>query len=273
MRFNRFLPLCLLILFCSTLFGCAARNNINQDAHNANANVAVSATARYPAEAGFIKPAEGPVYSGYGPRKHPTQKRTKFHKGIDIAAKRGSDVVAAASGKVVFSGRKNGYGKTVEIDHGNGTSTLYAHMDKVFITQGQSLKQGDKIGTVGRTGRTTGPCLHFELLANGQHTNPIPKEGWQDSGSMLAEAPSQPVSVAAASPSAKVITPTVITAQAAPRTPDAAAPSAPKTSAAKPRTAKNKTAKAKMAQVEVSGKTNGSQTVQAARKAPKRPAS
>jgi len=262
MRFNRFLPLCLLLL-CSTAFGCAARNNgINQDAHNANANVAVTATARYPSETGLIKPADGPVYSGYGPRKHPTQKRTKFHKGIDIAAKRGSDVIAAASGKVVFSGRKNGYGNTVEIDHGNGTSTLYAHMDKVFITQGQNLKQGDTIGTVGRTGRTTGPCLHFELLANGKHTNPIPKEGWQDSGAMLAEAPSQPGSVATAAASGNGITPTVLTARATPRT-LAAAPAAPRSTVSKPKAAKAGNSK----------KTNGQASVQAVRKNPKRPAS
>ena len=177
MRF-RFL---LLAIFLSLLSGCAAKQqNINQDTPSINTNVVVE--ARQDGAFCLIKPADGPVHSDYGMRRHPTKKKKqKFHAGIDIAAKRGSDVVAAAPGTVVFSGRRNGYGKTVEIDHGNGLCTLYAHMDKVFVSKGQTLAQGERLGLVGRTGRTTGSHLHFELLADGKHTNPVPSQGWAES--------------------------------------------------------------------------------------------
>lgn len=183
----RLTPFFFLAIILPLSFGCAAKkqHDLNQDVHNANANVAIanlkhSAAADFAKSEAFtlIKPADGPIQSAYGMRKHPTKKRQKFHHGIDIAAKRGSTVVAAASGTVTFSGRKNGYGKVVEIDHGNGKQTLYAHMDSVFVVTGQKLAQAEPLGTVGRTGRTTGPNLHFELLADGKTTNPVPKEGW-----------------------------------------------------------------------------------------------
>ena len=128
----------------------------------------------------MVKPADGPVNSPYGVRRIPGKKRgKKFHKGIDIGAKRGSDVVAAAPGKVIFSGKKRGYGNTVEIAHDNGLVTLYAHMDKIFVSEGQPVAEAGRIGIVGRSGRTTGPNLHFELLAGGKPVNPVPTQGWK----------------------------------------------------------------------------------------------
>ena len=127
----------------------------------------------------MVKPADGPVNSDYGVRRAPGKKVSKFHKGIDIGAKRGSDVLAAASGKVVFTGKKRGYGNTVEIEHGNGVATRYAHLDRILVSKGQDVSQAYRIGLVGRSGRTTGANLHFELLAQGRPVNPIPQDGWQ----------------------------------------------------------------------------------------------
>lgn len=137
-------------------------------------------------------PADGPIRSVFGMRRHPVKKRKIFHKGIDIAAKRGSDVLAAASGKVIYSGWKKGYGKTVTIEHQDKLTTLYAHMDKIFVKAGQEVREGSRIGAVGRTGLTTGAHLHFELMADGKHINPVPETGWklQDNGdAMLAALP------------------------------------------------------------------------------------
>ena len=129
----------------------------------------------------MVKPAEGPVNSDFGVRRAPGKRAAeKFHKGIDIGAKRGSDVVAAASGKVVFTGKKRGYGNTVEIEHGNGVTTRYAHLDRILVSEGQSVDQATRIGLVGRSGHTTGANLHFELIALGKPINPIPQEGWVD---------------------------------------------------------------------------------------------
>lgn len=144
----------------------------------------------------LAKPADGPIRSAFGMRRHPVKKRKIFHKGIDIAAKRGSDVLAAASGKVIFSGWKKGYGKTVTIEHQDGLTTLYAHMDKLFIKAGQEVEEGSRIGAVGRTGLTTGAHLHFELMADGKHINPVPETGWKlqdNDDAMLAALPTPTV--------------------------------------------------------------------------------
>ena len=176
MRITRILILALSLCLLS---GCAAmQQNVNLDAQNITADVDVVETQQEDVLR-LIKPANGFISSNYGVRRRSNNK-PRIHAGIDIAAKRGSDVLAAAPGTVVFSGRKNGYGKTVKIDHGNDRRTLYAHMDKIFVSEGQTLAQGERLGLVGRTGRTTGPHLHFELHVNGNHTNPIPEEGWAE---------------------------------------------------------------------------------------------
>lgn len=95
------------------------------------------------------------------------------HQGIDIDGDAGTPYYAAAAGKVVFAGWRNGYGKTVIIDHGGGLETLYAHAANIFVTQGQSVAKGQTIASCGLTGRTTGYHLHFEVHKNGSKINPL----------------------------------------------------------------------------------------------------
>lgn len=94
------------------------------------------------------------------------------HKGIDLASKN-RDIKASDTGKVIFAGTKNGYGKTVIIDHRNGYETLYAHLSKISVSKGDIVEKGDKIGVMGSTGRSTGVHLHFEIHSNGKVQNPI----------------------------------------------------------------------------------------------------
>ena len=115
------------------------------------------------------------ISSRFGKRKHPTLSRMKLHKGVDYAAKTGTPIKAAGDGKVTFRGRKGGYGKTVILQHGGRYSTLYAHMSrfKKGVYAGKRVKQGQIIGYVGSTGRSTGPHLHYEFRVNGVHRNPL----------------------------------------------------------------------------------------------------
>lgn len=94
------------------------------------------------------------------------------HQGIDMAAPVGTPIVSAENGKVVFSGWKQGYGQFVAVDHGQGFETHYAHCSKVLVKVGQTVKKGQLIAKVGNTGRSTGPHLHFEVVAHGVHQNP-----------------------------------------------------------------------------------------------------
>ncbi len=112
--------------------------------------------------------------SGFGLRVHPIYKVKKMHTGIDFAASIGTPIYATADGKVVeVSVRFSGYGKMVEIDHGFGYKTRYAHMHGFAVRQGQTVKRGDLIGYVGNTGLSTAPHLHYEVMLNGFHINPV----------------------------------------------------------------------------------------------------
>ena len=122
-------------------------------------------------------PAAGNIISEYGYRKLYT-KKPRLHKGIDIDAKRGSLVVASGSGKVVHASNMGAYGRTVDIDHGQGITTRYAHLQKISVKAGDTIQAGDKIGTVGSSGRTTGPNLHFEVHLNNQHQDHLLLVGW-----------------------------------------------------------------------------------------------
>ncbi len=115
------------------------------------------------------------ISSRFGNRYHPTLKRKKKHKGVDYAAPRGTPIKAAGDGKIIWRGRKGGYGKTVIIKHGSKYSTLYAHMNAYNrkARKGSHVKQGQVIGYVGTTGRSTGPHLHYEFRVNGVHRNPL----------------------------------------------------------------------------------------------------
>ncbi len=115
------------------------------------------------------------ISSRFGKRYHPTLKKRKNHHGVDYAAPRGTPIKAAGDGKLLFVGRKGGYGKTVIIQHGGKYSTLYAHMSRIKpgMRRGKRVRQGQVIGYVGTTGRSTGPHLHYEFRVNGVHRNPL----------------------------------------------------------------------------------------------------
>ena len=108
-------------------------------------------------------------------RKHPVLNKIRAHRGVDYAAKRGTPIRAAGDGKIVYRGKKGGYGKTVIIQHGSRYSTLYAHMNHYKRGQrvGKKVKQGEVIGFVGSSGLATGPHLHYEFRVNGVHRNPL----------------------------------------------------------------------------------------------------
>ncbi len=125
-----------------------------------------------------VHPEGRPVLSGYissmfGNRTDPFTGRAAFHKGVDFAGREGSDVVAVASGVVIWSGDRYGYGQMVEINHGNGYVTRYAHNSNNLVAVGDTVKRGELIAVMGSTGRATGPNLHFEVLRNGRVVNPL----------------------------------------------------------------------------------------------------
>ncbi len=119
-----------------------------------------------------IWPTSGWVTSGYGIRISPFTGRRQFHSGIDIAADFGTAIIAPASGRVVFAGRKGAYGRIVEIDHGYGIHTLYGHTDEVFVRTGQRVERGVRIAAVGSSGRSTGPHVHYQVKVGGRTVNP-----------------------------------------------------------------------------------------------------
>ena len=114
------------------------------------------------------------ITSSYGYRKDPYTKRRAFHKGIDLGAAWGSDIVSTASGKISFVGNYGSYGKSVFIDHGNGIQTRYAHLSKILVEKGEIVDLGKIIGKIGNTGRSTGKHLHYEIKVNDKARNPYP---------------------------------------------------------------------------------------------------
>lgn len=126
---------------------------------------------------GFIKPIQGKITSPYGWRTHPIFNSRSFHSGIDIGGPNLGAIRASNSGKVIFTGWYGGYGKVVILEHGvvNGSpiTTLYAHMNSIAVTKGQSVTKGQVVGYEGTTGYSTGPHCHFEVRVNGQTRNPL----------------------------------------------------------------------------------------------------
>jgi len=116
---------------------------------------------------------KGVITSGFGMRVHPITGQPRHHDGVDIGAPYDTPVGSAQGGRVTFAGVQGGYGNTVIIDHGNGLTTLYAHLALINVTGGQPVIQGQNIGTVGNTGWSTGPHLHFEVRENGNAVNPL----------------------------------------------------------------------------------------------------
>lgn len=117
--------------------------------------------------------AHGYAASGYGTRTDPITGRTSAHLGVDFDVPMGSDVLAVAEGVVTYSAVRSGYGKVVEIDHGNGYMTRYAHNSRNVVEVGTRVHVGEVVAKVGSTGRSTGPHCHFEVWLNGRPVNPM----------------------------------------------------------------------------------------------------
>ncbi len=113
------------------------------------------------------------VNSGYGWRIHPILHRRMFHRGIDLQARKGTPVYAAAPGKVMYARRSRYKGNTILIDHGDGTKTVYMHLQSILVKRGARVGAGQVIARSGATGRVTGPHLHFEVWKDGRHINPL----------------------------------------------------------------------------------------------------
>ncbi len=125
-----------------------------------------------------VHPQGRPVTSGwissyFGKRTDPFTGKPANHTGVDFAGKHGSDVIAVADGVVSWSGDRYGYGVMVEINHGNGYATRYAHNSENLVTVGDEVRKGQLIARMGESGRATGPNLHFEVLQNNQRVNPV----------------------------------------------------------------------------------------------------
>ncbi|MCB2193440.1 MAG: M23 family metallopeptidase [Deltaproteobacteria bacterium] len=118
-------------------------------------------------------PVRGWVTSGFGTRVSPFGKGRKFHSGVDISTRRGTSIIAPASGVVTFAGWEGGYGRMLAINHGHGIVTRYGHLHKFKVKRGQKVERGQVIALVGNTGRSTGPHLHYEVLLSGVPTNPM----------------------------------------------------------------------------------------------------
>lgn len=119
-----------------------------------------------------VAPVSGVESSHYGYRRDPFTRRRKLHRGVDYKADRGTPVYAAGPGIVRVARRKGGYGRVVMLEHGHGVETRYAHLQRIMVKAGQRVAAGTRIGTVGATGRATGPHLHFELRIHGQAHDP-----------------------------------------------------------------------------------------------------
>ncbi|MCP4487034.1 MAG: M23 family metallopeptidase [Gammaproteobacteria bacterium] len=125
-----------------------------------------------------VQPSGRPIMQGwlssyYGMRTHPISGRKEMHKGIDFASKMGGDVIAVAKGVVTYAGKRYGYGQVIDIAHGNGYTTRYAHNSKLLVSVGDTVEKGFQIAEIGSSGRSTGPHVHFEVLKNGRQINPM----------------------------------------------------------------------------------------------------
>jgi murein DD-endopeptidase MepM/ murein hydrolase activator NlpD len=122
-----------------------------------------------------IWPVNGKLEGGFGGRRNPFGgSGYEFHSGQDIEADWGAPIVSGASGRVTFTGWQNGYGQLVEVDHGGGLTTRYAHLSHIDVQLDQVVERGQLLGKVGSTGRSTGPHVHYEVRINDQPVNPLP---------------------------------------------------------------------------------------------------
>jgi len=119
----------------------------------------------WPVERGYIS-------SSYGYRSDPFTGKKAFHKGVDIPSRMGAPISALAAGVVTFAGSKKGFGNMIEVDHGKGYTTRYAHISKIMVSTGDRVDQDQVIAKIGSTGRSTGPHLHLEMFKDGRRFNP-----------------------------------------------------------------------------------------------------
>ncbi len=125
-----------------------------------------------------VQPSGRPIINGwlssyYGMRTHPISGKKEHHKGIDFAGKMGGPVIAVAKGVITFAGTRYGYGKVIDINHGNGYTTRYGHNSELLVSVGDTVEKGFQIAKIGSSGRSTGPHVHFEVLKNGRQVNPM----------------------------------------------------------------------------------------------------
>jgi murein DD-endopeptidase MepM/ murein hydrolase activator NlpD len=118
-------------------------------------------------------PTNGPITSPFGDRMHPILGYVRFHAGLDFGADYGSPIFAAQSGTVILAGWYGGYGQCVIVDHGNSTTTFYAHTSDLYVSEGESVQRGQAIAAIGTSGLSTGPHLHFEVRVGGEPVNPV----------------------------------------------------------------------------------------------------
>lgn len=120
----------------------------------------------------FQLPVHGQISSAFGLRKDPFSRQLRFHKGLDLAAPEGMAVVAALPGKVIAAGYESGYGNAVSIQHAGGIQTKYGHLASINVKVGDAIGAQDTLGAVGKTGHSTGPHLHFEVIRMGKPVDP-----------------------------------------------------------------------------------------------------
>jgi len=125
-----------------------------------------------------VRPSGRPITSGwlssyYGMRTHPISGKKELHKGVDFAGKQGGQVISVAKGVVTFAGTRYGYGKVIDINHGDGYTTRYGHNSELLVSVGDTVEKGFQIARIGSSGRSTGPHVHFEVLLNGKQVNPM----------------------------------------------------------------------------------------------------
>lgn len=144
--------------------------NAGENVYSQTAPFSQSATG---AKSRPVWPLKSAVSSKYGWRIDPITSEKRFHSGIDIAAEKGAEIKAAMSGTVIMSGNMEDYGNVVAVDHGQGVVTIYAHNEKNLVKVGDQVEKGAPIASVGSTGRSTGPHLHFEVRKNGENIDPL----------------------------------------------------------------------------------------------------
>ncbi|MFN0088435.1 MAG: peptidoglycan DD-metalloendopeptidase family protein [Blastocatellia bacterium] len=153
--------------------GAGAPATAKPDPNRASASIRGAGSASHTETVEIQIPIEGRISSRFGERRDPINGRPRLHGGIDIAVEHGTPIPAAAAGTVVFAGRRGGYGNLVEIEHADGRVTRYAHADRIFVSPGDSVQAGQSIATVGSTGHSTGPHLHFEVAEDGARVDPL----------------------------------------------------------------------------------------------------